>query len=129
MSQPRHLRLRDVRDVFRLIGEVREQGADPKVWRRHMVKRLRALFSAEIVVSSEVHAQTTRTPGKLRMIDIGWGCDTEENVWDIHSEREDENPEAWRNDVWMRKLDRILATTPESSPVYAQALDEARRLR
>jgi DNA-binding CsgD family transcriptional regulator len=96
MSQPRRLRLRDVRDVFRLIGEVRELGADPKAWRPHMVKRLRALFSAEIVVSSEVHAQTTRTPGKLRMIDIGWGCDSEANVWDIHSEREDEDPEAWR---------------------------------
>ena len=34
---PRRLRLRDVRDVFRLIGEIREAGGDPKVWRPHMV--------------------------------------------------------------------------------------------
>ena len=96
MAEPRRLRLRDVRDVFRVIGEVRELGGEPKAWRPHMVKRLRALFSAEIVVSSEVHAQTTRTPGKLRVIDIGWGCDTDDNLWDIHSERDDENLEAWR---------------------------------
>jgi DNA-binding CsgD family transcriptional regulator len=96
MSHPRRLRLRDVRNVFRLIGEVRELGEDPKVWRPHMVRRLRKLFSAEIVVSSEVHAQTTRVPGKLRIIDIGWSCDSEGNLWDIHSERDDETLEAWR---------------------------------
>jgi DNA-binding CsgD family transcriptional regulator len=94
--QPKRLRLRDVRDVFRLIGEVRELGADPKVWRPHMVKRLRQLFGAEIVISSEVHAQTTRQPGKLKVIDIGWGCDSEDNLWDIHTERDDENLESWR---------------------------------
>jgi DNA-binding CsgD family transcriptional regulator len=98
MSEPkaRRLRLRDVRDVFRLIGEVRELGQDPKVWRPHMVKRLRRLFSAEIVVSSEVHAQTTRQAGRLRVIDIGWSCDSEDQLWDIHSERDDENLEEWR---------------------------------
>src|SRR3954469_10300585 len=93
---PRRLRLRDVRDVFCLIGEVREHGADPKVWRPHMVKRLRRLFGAEIVISSEVHAQTTKTPGKLKVIDIGWGCDSEDTRGDIHTERDDENLEAWR---------------------------------
>jgi DNA-binding CsgD family transcriptional regulator len=93
---PKRLRLRDVRDVFRLIGEVRELGADPKVWRPHMVKRLRQLFGAEIVISSEVHAQTTKVPGQLKVIDIGWGCDSEDNLWDIHTERDDENLESWR---------------------------------
>jgi len=96
MPQSRRIRFRDVRDLFRLIGEVRELGADPKVWRPHMVKRLRRLFGAQIVVSSEVHAQTTRVPGKLRIIDIGWGCDSDDTLWDIHSERDDENLEEWR---------------------------------
>src|SRR5258705_11954790 len=96
MSHPRRLSLRDVRTVFRMIGEILELGADTKVWRPHMVKRLRKLFGVEIVVSSEVHARTTRTPGKLRIIDIGWSCDSEGNLWDIHSERDDETLEAWR---------------------------------
>jgi len=96
MPEPRRLRLRDVRNVFRLIGELRELGGEPKTWRPHMVKRLRAMFEVEVVISSEVHACTTKKPGTLRVIDIGWGCDSEENLWDIHSERDDENLEAWR---------------------------------
>lgn len=40
-----------------------------------------------------------------------------------------EAPDAWRNDVWLRKLDRTLATEDESSPIYAQALEESRVLR
>jgi DNA-binding CsgD family transcriptional regulator len=96
MAQPRKIRLSDVRNVFRLLGEVREIGADPKVWRPHMVKGLSKLFSCEIVISSEVHARTTKVPGKLRVIDIGWGCDSEGNLWDIQSQRDDENLESWR---------------------------------
>src|SRR5688500_10281692 len=99
---PRRLRLRDVRDVFRLIGEIREAGGDPKVWRPHMVKRLAKVFGAEIVISSEVHAQTTRSPGQTKIIDLGWGCDAEGNVWEIRSERDDENLEAW----WLTKAGR-----------------------
>ena len=98
----RRLRLRDVRDVFRLIGEIREAGGDPKVWRPHMVKRLCKVFGAEIVISSEVHARTTKSPGQTKIIDLGWGCDAEGNVWEIRSERDDENLEAW----WLTKSGR-----------------------
>ena len=73
--QTRRLRLRDVRDVFRLLSEIRELANDPKVWRPHMVKRLCKVFGAEIVISSEVHAQAMKKPGQTRIIDIGWGCD------------------------------------------------------
>ena len=96
MSTARKLRLSDVRNVFRLIGEIRELGSDPKAWRPHMVKRLRKLFDAQIVVSSEVHAQVTRHSDRLRLIDIGWGCDADDNIWDIHATREDEKLEEWR---------------------------------
>lgn len=90
------MRLRDVRDVFRLIGEIREKGADPKQWRPHMVQRLRKLFGAMVVISSEVHARATSTPGKLQIIDIGWGCDADSDLWEIHSQRDDETLESWR---------------------------------
>ena len=106
-AQARRLRLRDVRDVFRLLSEIRELGNDPKVWRPHMVKRLCKVFGAEIVISSEVHAQTMKKPGQTRIIDIGWGCDAEGNVWDIHSDRDDENLEAW----WLTKCDRKSAAS------------------
>lgn len=90
------LGLRDVQRIFRLIGEIREVGDDPKVWRPRMVQRLCRLLGAALVISSEVHALTTRTPGKLRIIDIGWGCDSEGNVWEICAQRDDETLEEWR---------------------------------
>lgn len=121
MPEPRRLRLRDVRNVFRLIGELRELGGDPKIWRPHMVKRLRAMFAVEVVISSEVHAQTTKTPGKLRVIDIGWGCDSEDNLWDIHSERDDENLEAWRlaaGHIPETAADAVVVPVRPIAPVY-----------
>ncbi len=110
--QTRRLRLRDVRDVFRLLSEIRELASDPKVWRPHMVKRLCKVFGAEIVISSEVHAQAMKKPGQTKIIDIGWGCDAEGNVWDIHSERDDENLEAW----WLTKCDKRTGTPSQPKP-------------
>ncbi len=92
MSAP--LRLRDVRAAFRLIGQVRAMGEDPARWRPHMVRRLRRLFGAEVVVSSEVHVRATRParggPPLMRVIDVGWGCDGADagHVWRVHSEGE-----------------------------------------
>ncbi|HSI33729.1 MAG: helix-turn-helix transcriptional regulator [Phycisphaerae bacterium] len=94
---PRKLRLRDVRNVFRILGEIRELGADPKAWRPHMTARLCKIFHAELVISSEVHARTTpASPDRLRITDIGWGADSDGHTWEIRSERDDETLAAWR---------------------------------
>jgi DNA-binding CsgD family transcriptional regulator len=87
------LKLSDVRMAFRLVGEVRELGADPQKWRPHMVLALRRLVNAEVVVSSEVHFRKLKTSGRMKVYDIGWGSDPEGKVWQIHTEREDEQPE------------------------------------
>ena len=92
--QPERLRLSQVRAIFRLVGEVREMGADPDVWRPHMVSSLRALLGAQFVVSSEVHFRRTSPrdggggAGAMRVIDIGWISDTEGVVCKAHNERE-----------------------------------------
>jgi DNA-binding CsgD family transcriptional regulator len=88
------LKLRDVRSIFRIIGEVRELGSEPGKWRPHMIRRLQQLLAAEIVISSEIHFRQM-SAGKMQLIDIGWGCDTSDNVWQIHTEREDEKPDAY----------------------------------
>jgi DNA-binding CsgD family transcriptional regulator len=95
MEASAKLKLRDVRTIFRLIGEVRELGSDPQQWRPHMIRRLQKLLAAEIVISSEIHFRQSSSSGKMRVIDIGWGCDAEQNVWQIHTEQEDENPAAY----------------------------------
>lgn len=86
------MKLSDVRAMFRLIGEVRELGDDPSVWRPHMVRRLRRLLGAAVVVSSEVHLRaispSATAKGLMRIIDVGWGCDGNEGerVWQIHDQ-------------------------------------------
>ncbi|MBC8105479.1 MAG: hypothetical protein H7Z14_02720 [Anaerolineae bacterium] len=89
-----HLRLGAVRDVFRLVGEIREQGADPSKWRPHMVRRISKMMNAEIVVSSEIHFRAAGEGGVYHVHDIGWGCDQDGNTWQINTERE-EKPEAY----------------------------------
>lgn len=89
------LRLRDVRHLFRLINDIREMGNDPQKWRPHMVGELRKILGASIVVSSEVHFRRSNKTGSMRVIDIGWVCDADGNINQIHTEREDERPEAF----------------------------------
>src|SRR4051812_31805244 len=89
------LKLRDVRRVFRLIGEIREQGNDPNQWRPLLVKELGRIVKAQMTVSAEVHFRRSKTPGMMRVVDIGWGGDADGSVWTIHTERDDERPETY----------------------------------
>jgi DNA-binding CsgD family transcriptional regulator len=93
------LRLKEVRAIFRLIGEIRAVGCDPDQWRAHLVRRIRHLLDAQIVISSEVHVKDVPFPikgstGKLRITDLGWGCDGdgEKDTWAVRSES-DSRPE------------------------------------
>jgi DNA-binding CsgD family transcriptional regulator len=88
---PGRLRLSQVRAIFRLVGEVREMGADPDVWRPHMVSSLRTLLGAQFVVSSEIHFRRMAGGQGIRVTDIGWISDTEGAVCKAHHEREQEN--------------------------------------
>lgn len=112
MAQNARLKLRDVRRIFRLMGEVRELGSDPQQWRPHLIQRLQAMLNAEIVVSSEIHFRKIPATGKMRVIDIGWGCDAEKHTWQIHTEQEDESPETY----W------VLAGKPAPSPDSGEQL-------
>ena len=89
------LRLADVRRAFRLVMELRELGAEPDQWRPHLVRRLRDLLDAQMIVSAEVHFRATKTPGVLRVTDIGWAADDTGNVWKIQNEHDDESPETY----------------------------------
>jgi DNA-binding CsgD family transcriptional regulator len=87
------LQLGDVRRAFRLVGEVRELGSDPRKWRPHMVLALSKLVNDDVVVSSEIHFRKLKTTGRMKVVDIGWGSEPDGKVWQINTEREDEQPE------------------------------------
>jgi hypothetical protein len=88
------LRLTDVRRTFRLIGEIRQHGADPQEWRPHLLRGLIDLLEADLVISSEVHFRTIAKSDALQVTDIGWGLERDGTPWRIHSERA-ENPETY----------------------------------
>jgi DNA-binding CsgD family transcriptional regulator len=88
------LKLRDLRAVFRLVGELRELGADPGKWRPHLVRRLSEMLRAEIVTSSELHFRRLRNGG-TKVLDIGWGTDAGGTVWEIRTEQEQARPETY----------------------------------
>ena len=45
------MRLTQVRRAFRLIGELRQLGADPQVWRPHLLRNLIRLIDADLIKS------------------------------------------------------------------------------
>jgi len=111
------LRLKDVRRMFRLINDIRELGSDPGKWRPHMVTGLRKILRAGIVVSSEVHFRQHNRTGAMRVIDIGWVSDPDGQVSQVHTEREDERPEAF----WLTADPDAAAATPAPAPVEEAA--------
>jgi len=117
------LKLGDVRRVFRLVGEIRELGADPQRWRPHMVQALRRLADAEVVVSSEIHFRKIKTTGAMKVFDIGWGSDPEGKIWKIHTEREDEKPE----NFWLAATSTPAKLAPGNETGADADADGARR--
>src|SRR5262245_16212782 len=85
MGKSQRLRVRDVRDVFRLIGECRELGGNADEWRLHMATELCRLVAAQVAMCGwlTVHSQAwvagTTDPGHA--VDIGWPGVTARRRW------------------------------------------------
>lgn len=96
MADTGKLTLRDIRRAFRLIGRIREVGAEPDQWRPLMLRGLLKLVDAEIAISSEVHATRCTRNGPVRVTDRGWGADRDGHTWRIDDIRSDLAPaELW----------------------------------
>lgn len=83
MARSQRLRLADLRAAFRLVGEVRELGADPLAWRHHLANELARLVHARVVAAVE-NCQATRIvtdQSPAGIVDIGWGDDSERQIF------------------------------------------------
>jgi len=120
MADGNQLKLSDVRSVFRLIGEIRELGADPEQWRPHMVRQLQKMLACDLVISSEIHFKKT---GKdvMRVIDIGWGCGAEGDTYRIFTERDGERPENYWVTAANEQGAAASAGIPDEGPAAAEA--------
>jgi DNA-binding CsgD family transcriptional regulator len=81
MGHSKALRLRDIRAIFRLVGDVRELGADPRAWRRHMLEQLQRVTGTMVG-----HATETAAPFDLKMpsmdviVGVGWPGEAESEL-------------------------------------------------
>src|SRR3954447_18691064 len=81
MGHSQGLRLRDIRAIFRLVGEVRELGADPRAWRRHMLEQLRRVTGTMIGQATETAALfDLKMPAPEDIVSVGWAGEAERQL-------------------------------------------------
>jgi DNA-binding CsgD family transcriptional regulator len=74
VAQSKRLTLREVRAVFRLVGECRELGADVTAWRRHLAVGLCRVTGAQVALVGEVEYSRRAYNHPLHVEDVGWSC-------------------------------------------------------
>ena len=78
MGNSHHLRLRDLRAIYLLLGECCELGADPLVWRSHMLRRLSRVLGSQVAICGALRPPNGEAAMQLlpkSFIDVGWATD------------------------------------------------------
>jgi DNA-binding CsgD family transcriptional regulator len=82
MAESRRLRLHELRNLYLLLGECCELGADPLAWRQHVVEKLPALFGGQVGIFTEF--EVVGVPfcdpfwvGFPRIHDYGWSTSSD----------------------------------------------------
>src|SRR5438094_183382 len=69
MAASKHLRLRDLRMIHRLVDDCRQLGDDPVRWRQHLLAELAHLHGAAVGVEYNPKGEPFRVDG---VVDVGW---------------------------------------------------------
>lgn len=72
MSKSAHLRAEDIRAIYLLVGECRELGDDPIVWRQHWFRGTALLSGADIAMGGEAARMRAGQLHELGTTDWGW---------------------------------------------------------
>jgi DNA-binding CsgD family transcriptional regulator len=82
VSKSERLRLIDVRQVFRLLGDCRDVGDDPAAWPQVLVGGLTRLLGGQVVIVSEIGLEPPgRPPRFVPMADCGLIAPTSRAIW------------------------------------------------
>jgi DNA-binding CsgD family transcriptional regulator len=85
MARSKRLSLRDVRAVFRLVGECRELGADVVAWRRHLAAGLCRLTGAQVGFCGENEYSAQVWKRIIHYEDLGWACAADrQRAWELY---------------------------------------------
>jgi DNA-binding CsgD family transcriptional regulator len=77
-----HLRAEEFHALYRLVGECRELGDDPVLWRRHLFAGLAALAGAGVVMGGEVVGVRAGRTDHIGLTDWGWENGFSRAGWD-----------------------------------------------
>lgn len=75
------LRLKDVRSIYRLIGECNELGEAPATWRMHMLEGLRVLTGAQLALYMHIHDLSGPEERLTEALSAGFLDDTHARLW------------------------------------------------
>lgn len=82
MNKSQTISLADVRQIFGLLGEIRELRGDPAAWRLHLLSRLNALLGAQVGLTGEMDLPYTLDRMRpTNPVDFGWRGDQERKAW------------------------------------------------
>src|SRR5262245_56972662 len=81
MSKSRQLRIGDLRDIYRLIGDCRDLGADPVLWHGRMLEGLVHLVGASAATVGEGSwKRPGQPPVAVSAFSVGLDARTQENL-------------------------------------------------
>jgi DNA-binding CsgD family transcriptional regulator len=75
------LRLRDVRSIYRLLGECTELGREPSTWRMHMLEGLRRLTGAQLALYMHIHDVSGPCERLTEALSAGFIDDSHARLW------------------------------------------------
>lgn len=72
MRKSKRLRFRDLRNIYRLIGECRDLGADLQAWYSHLLAGAGRLVGGPVATGGHVEGWSRGEPRPLLVLDMGW---------------------------------------------------------
>ena len=127
MATSHHLKLRDVRAAYRLVGEVRELGAEPLAWRRHLLEGLSRLVGTQVGQALELPApfDLGRMP-EPGVLDLGWAGRAERDIWFSYYESCVSDRSDWFEDPTIPGINRLWAANRSFTRLRRHFVDDAR---
>ncbi|TPV92886.1 MAG: response regulator transcription factor [Myxococcales bacterium FL481] len=95
MRKTNTLTWEDAREIFNLVGELRELGHDLMTWRHHLAHRIARLVGAKVCYVMETDMPFNDAADEyLGFVDVGWATAYEREVWLASCLVYDDNPTA-----------------------------------
>src|SRR5690348_16629233 len=81
MARSKRLRLPEVRQAMRLVGECRDFGHDTRAWFTHALRGTQQLLGANVVLGAVASAEGFRLVSRLHLLlSVGWESAAQEQV-------------------------------------------------